>query len=333
MRKFFLFICVILLVSILTTDIYSQTAFSTPLAHTYSIVARDPETGEMGVAVQSHWFSVGSIVSWAEAGVGAIATQSFVNVSFGPSGLELLKEGKTAQEVSKILIDADEGRDVRQLAIIDAKGNVAAYTGKKCIPDAGHIIGANFSVQANMMLNDKIWSAMEQAFQSSKGKHLAERMITALEAAQQSGGDIRGKQSAAILVVKGEATGKVWEDRLIDLRVEDHPEPIQEIKRLLKVFRAYEYMNAGDLAIEKNDIEGALTAYGSAEEMFPDNLEMKYWHAISLANVGMIDQALPIFKSIFEVDRNWWILTKRLPQVDLLKVDEMNLKKILSQAK
>jgi uncharacterized Ntn-hydrolase superfamily protein len=332
MKKKLLFFCVILFLSIVSQDIYSQAAFSTPLAHTFSIVARDPETGELGVAVQSHWFSVGSIVSWAEAGVGAIATQSFVNVSFGPRGLELLKEGKTAQEVLKILIEADEGRDVRQLAIIDAKGNVAAYTGKKCIPDAGHIMGENFSVQANMMLNDKVWSAMEQAFKQSKG-HLAERMIAALEAAQEVGGDIRGKQSAAILVVKGKSSGKVWEDRLIDLRVEDHPEPIHEIKRLLTVFRAYEFMNQGDLAIEKNDVEGALTAYGAAEAMFPDNLEMKYWHAVSLANIGMIDQALPIFKSIFEKDRNWLLLTERLPQVDLLKVDPKALKKILSQVK
>jgi uncharacterized Ntn-hydrolase superfamily protein len=332
MKKKLLFFCVILFLSIVSQDIYSQAAFSTPLAHTFSIVARDPETGELGVAVQSHWFSVGSIVSWAEAGVGAIATQSFVNVSFGPRGLELLKEGKTAQDVLKILIEADEGRDVRQLAIIGAKGNAAVYTGKKCIPDAGHIMGENFSVQANMMLNDKVWSAMEQAFKQSKG-HLAERMIAALEAAQEVGGDIRGKQSAAILVVKGKSSGKVWEDRLIDLRVEDHPEPIHEIKRLLTVFRAYEFMNQGDLAIEKNDVEGALTAYGAAEAMFPDNLEMKYWHAVSLANIGMIDQALPIFKSIFEKDRNWLLLTERLPQVDLLKVDPKALKKILSQVK
>lgn len=329
MRKNFLLFCMILLLLVQSKDIYSQATFSTPLAHTYSIVARDPETGEMGVAVQSHWYSVGSIVSWAEAGVGAIATQSFVNVSFGPRGLELLKQGKTAQETLKILIDSDEGRDVRQLAIIDAKGNVAAYTGKKCIPDAGHIIGDNFSVQANMMLNNKIWPAMEQAFKESKG-HLAERMVAALEAAQQAGGDIRGKQSAAIVVVKGHSTGQVWEDRLIDLRVEDHPQPIKEIKRLLKVFRAYEHMNAGDLAIEKNDIQGALKAYGAAEEMFPDNLEMKYWHAVSLANVGMVEESLPIFKSIFEKDQNWLTLTKRLPGVGLLNVSNKDLKRILS---
>ena len=330
MKKNFLFSGIIVLLLTLSTDIYSQAAFSSRLAHTYSIVARDPETAEMGVAVQSHWFSVGSLVSWAEADVGAIATQSFVNVSFGPRGLELLKQGKTAQQTLKILIDSDEGREVRQLAIIDANGNVAAYTGKKCIPDAGHIIGENFSVQANLMLNDKVWPAMEKAFKESKG-HLAERMVAVLEAAQETGGDIRGKQSAAILVVRGKSTGKTWEDRLIDLRVEDHPEPIQEIKRVLKVFRAYEYMNAGDLAIEKNDIQGALKAYSTAEEMFPDNLEMKYWHAVSLANVGMVDESLPLFKEIFTKDNNWWVLTKRLPAVGLLNVNEENLNKILSQ--
>jgi uncharacterized Ntn-hydrolase superfamily protein len=328
MRKISI-LCFVSIILLSFAENYAQNVFSTQLAHTYSIVARDPETGEMGVAVQSHWFSVGSIVSWAEAGVGAIATQSFVNVSFGPRGLELLKQGKTAQEALKILIDSDEGRDVRQLAIIDTKGNVAAYTGKKCIPDAGHIIGDNFSVQANLMLNDKVWSSMEKAFKESKG-HLAERMVAALEAAQEAGGDIRGKQSAAILVVKGQSTGKVWEDRLIDLRVEDHPEPIKEIKRLLKVFRAYEYMNAGDLAIEKNDIQGALKAYGTAEEMFPDNLEMKYWHAVSLANVGMVDDALPIFKAIFKKDQNWLILTKRLPGVGLLNINDSDLKRIWS---
>ena len=321
-------ISTIVLLFILTSPAFSRKPPLMPVS-TYSIVARAPATGEMGVAVQSHWFSVGSLVSWAEAGVGAIATQSFVNVSFGPRGLELLKQGKTAQEALKILIDADEGREVRQLAIIDAKGNVAAYTGKKCIPDAGHYIGDNFSVQANLMLNDSVWPAMAKAYEESEGP-LAERMIAALEAAQNAGGDIRGKQSAAILVVRGNSTGKVWEDRLIDLRVEDHPEPIKEIKRLLKVFRAYEYMNAGDLAIEKNDVQGALKAYGAAEEMFPDNLEMKYWHAVSLANVGMTDDALPIFKQIFKKDKNWRVLTKRLPGVGLLKVSKQDMNRILS---
>lgn len=322
-------IFVVLIFSFLSLEnVFAQQVYSDKLAHTFSIVARDPETGQMGVAVQSNWFSVGSLVSWAEAGVGAVATQSFVNVSFGPRGLKLLKQGKTASEALKILIDSDEGRDVRQVAIIDAQGNVAAHTGAKCIAEAGHIIGDNFSVQANMMLNASVWPAMEKAFRETNGP-LAERMVAALEAAQSEGGDIRGQQSAAILVVKGESTGKIWEDRMIDLRVEDNPDAVQEIKRTLRVYRAYEYMNAGDLALEHNDIEGALTAYSTAEAMFPENLEMKYWHAICLANTGSLDDALPIFKEIFTKDNNWRILTKQLPKSGLLTVSPEELNKIL----
>ncbi len=320
----------LLVVFLLSNSIYAQVFFSeNPLAHTYSIVARDPVTGEMGVAVQSHWFSVGSIVSWAEPGVGAIATQSLVNVSFGPRGLELLKQGMTSKEVLDKLISEDEGRDYRQLAIVDTKGNVASYTGEKCIPDAGHISGDNFSVQANLMMNNKIWPAMDKAFRESKGP-LAERMIAALEAAQNAGGDIRGQQSASILIVKGESTGKVWEDRLIDLRVEDHPDPISELKRLLKVHRAYEHMNNGDLAIEKGDMDLAMQEYSAAEEMFPENLEMKYWHAVTLASKGKVDESLPLFKEVFMKDENWRILTPRLVPIGLLTVSEEGLNKIIS---
>lgn len=309
---------------------HAQYQYDSPLVHTYSIVARDSITGEMGVAVQSHWFSVGSVVSWAEAGVGAVATQSLVNVSFGPRGIELLRQRKGAEEVLRILIESDEGRDFRQLAIVDAKGNVAAYTGQKCIPDAGHTIGNQFSVQANLMLNDRVWPAMEQAYRNAEGP-LAERMVAGLEAAELEGGDIRGRQSAAILVVRGESSGKIWEDRLIDLRVEDHAEPVQEIKRLLKIHRAYEYMNQGDLAMEKKDVELALKMYGTAESMCPENLEMQYWHAVSLANMGMIDASLPLFHAIFKKDPNWRVLTRRLPGVDLLNVKSADMETILSQ--
>ena len=204
-----------------------------PLVSTYSIVAFDPETGDMGVAVQSHWFSVGSIVTWGEAGVGVIATQSLANPAFGPQGLALLRTGLDAKTVLEALINSDEGRDVRQLAVIDAKGNAASYTGKKCIQAAGHHIGKNYAVQANLMEKASVWPAMAKAFEQSKGS-LAERMVAALHAAQAEGGDIRGKQSAAILVVRGKPTGNVWQDRLVDLRVEDHPTPVQELKRLLK---------------------------------------------------------------------------------------------------
>jgi uncharacterized Ntn-hydrolase superfamily protein len=295
-----------------------------PLTHTYSIVARDQATGELGVAVQSHWFSVGSIVSWAEAGVGAIATQSLVNVSFGPKGLELLKQGKNAQETLDILLAADDGRDFRQVAIIDVNGNVAVHTGEKCIADAGHIKGDHFSVQANMMLNKKVWPAMSQAFEQSTGP-LAERMLAALQAAEKAGGDIRGRQSAAILVVRGKATGNIWEDRLIDLRVEDHPNAPEEIGRILKVYRAYEHMNKGDLAIEHGDEKMALQEYGAAQKMFPDNIEMQYWHAVSLVNIGQLEKALPMFKSIFQQDENWVELTRRIVTNDMLSADKKTL--------
>lgn len=323
----------IFLITIFSSNIFAQFYnFNQPFAHTYSIVARDEVTGEMGVAVQSHWFSVGSIVSWAEAGVGAIATQSFVNVSFGPEGLKLLKEGKTALEVLEELISKDEGRDFRQLAIIDANGNVAAYTGTKCIEVANHYVGKNYSVQANMMLNDKVIPAMSKAFENSKGP-LAERLVAALKAAQEVGGDIRGQQSASLLVVKGKSTGKIWEDRVIDLRVEDHPQPVKEIERLLKLYRAYEHMNNGDIAIEKGDVEGALREYGAACAMFPNNLEMKYWYAVSLVNINRFEEAKPLFSFIFKRDKNWVELTKRIVKNGLLKVDNQKLNEILRLGK
>ncbi len=216
------------------------------------------------------------------------------------------------------------------LAIVDSKGNSASYTGAKCISEAGNIAGYNYSVQANMMLNNTVWGAMSNAFENSTGP-LAERLITALEAAQKEGGDIRGKQSACLLVVKGEATGNLWEDRLIDLRVEDSPNPISEIKRLLNVYRAYEHMNAGDLAVEKNDMKLAMDEYDAAMKMFPENLEMKYWTAVSLANTGEVEKSLPMFKEIFDKDKNWKELTKRLTPVGLLTVTEADLEHILEQ--
>ncbi|HWA05346.1 MAG TPA: DUF1028 domain-containing protein, partial [Ignavibacteria bacterium] len=268
------------------------------LVSTYSIIARDSVTGEMGVAVQSHWFNVGAIVGWGEAGVGVVATQSFVNPAFGIKGLDLLKQGKTPQQVVDELIAGDEGRDFRQLAVLDKDGITASYTGSKCVDAAGNIAGKNYSVQANLMLNEKVWPAMEIAFTQTAGP-LAERMLVALQAAQQMGGDIRGMQSASIIVWKGSSTGKPWEDKLIDLRVEDNPDPLAELKRLLTVQRSYEHMNAGDVAVEKNDMTLALKEYNAAMEMFPDNLEMKFWTAVTLANNGRLDEALPLFNIVF----------------------------------
>jgi uncharacterized Ntn-hydrolase superfamily protein len=297
--------------------------------HTFSIVARDPATGELGVAVQSHWFSVGPIVPWVEAGVGAVATQSFVDPSYGKNGLELMRAGKSAPDALKELLEKDEGREVRQVAMIDAQGRVDAWTGKNDIQAAGHIVGKNFSVQANLMLNDKVWPAMAQAFENTKGD-LADRMLAALDAAQSVGGDIRGRQSAAMIVVTGKPTGQTWKDRIFDLRVDDSPQPLLELRRLVKLQRAYNHMNAGDLAVEKKDNEGALREYGAAEKLVPTSAEMIYWHAVALVNMGRVDESLPLFRRVFAMDRNWITLTPRLPKSGLLPDDPKLIQKIVS---
>jgi uncharacterized Ntn-hydrolase superfamily protein len=311
-----------------TAQVYSV---KEPLVHTFSIVARDSITGEMAVGVQSHWFSVGTAVTWGEAGVGVVATQSFVDKSYGPKALALIKEGFTAPEALDKLTAQDSGKSVRQVAIIDVKGNVATHTGSNCIQYASHITGNDFSVQSNMMLGSKVSEAMAAAFRASSGKPLAERVLLALEAAQNAGGDIRGMQSAALIVVPGVANGQPWNDKLVDLRVDDHSKPLAELRRLYKVHLAYQHMNNGDLAMEKQDMELAMKEYNAAMKMFPTNLEMQYWTAIALANTGKMDKALPMFKKIFAADKNWKELTRRLPAVNLLKVNEAGLKKVLAQ--
>ena len=299
--------------------------------HTYSIVARDARTGELGVAVQSHWFSVGSSVAWAEAGVGAVATQSFIDPSYGKLGLDLMRAGRSAPDALKALLAGDEGRDVRQVAMIDAQGRVAAHTGAKNIKDAGHAVGKDYSVQANLMLNDRVWPAMSKAFEATGGD-LAERMMAALEAAEAAGGDIRGKQSAALIVVRPKSTGRQWADRIFDLRVDDSPDPLKELRRLLTLQRAYNHMNEGDLAVEKNDHERALREYGAAARLAPDNLEMVYWHAVALVNMKRVDEALPLFKRVFAGDKNWATLTPRLVKSGLLPDDPQLIERIVKAA-
>ena len=283
----------------------------------------------MAVGVQSHWFSVGTAVPWGEAGVGVVATQSFVNKSYGPKGLELMKQGKTAPEALASLLALDEGREVRQVAMIDARGNVNAFTGKNCIDYAVNIVGKNYSVQSNMMLNNTVCPAMAKAFEASLGKPLAERVLLALHAAQTAGGDIRGKQSAALLVVAGKSSGQTWNDRLIDLRVDDNALPLAELDRLLRLYRAYEFMDKGDLATEKNDMISAMEQYGAAMKMFPKNLEMQYWTAITLANNKKVVEAVPMLQKIYKQDPNWRELTRRLPKVNLLTVTADDLKRLL----
>jgi uncharacterized Ntn-hydrolase superfamily protein len=309
------------LVALLATSaLASEPARPLRPVHTYSIVARDPATGELGVAVQSHWFSVGSIVPWAEAGVGAVATQSFVDPSYGKLGLDLMRAGRAAPDALKGLLAADSGSAVRQVAMIDAEGHVAAHTGERCIVAAGHIVGENFSVQANMMEKDTVWPAMAKAFRETKGD-LAARMMAALEAAEAAGGDIRGRQSAALIVVSGKPTGKSWVDRKFDLRVDDHSKPLEELKRLLTLQRAYNLMNEGDLAVERNDAKAALEAYSGAEALVPGNAEMVFWHAVSLVNMNRVDEALPLFQKTFKMDPRWRELLMRLPKAGLLLED------------
>ncbi len=300
-----------------------------PLVHTFSIVARDEITGEMAVGVQSHWFSVGTSVPWALAGVGAVATQSFVDKSYGPNALALLQKGYTAQEALDSLTQLDPGREVRQVAIIDNKGNVATHTGKNCIQVAKHIQGKQFSVQSNMMLGDQVCEFMVKAFEKSAGKPLAERILLSLEAAQVAGGDIRGMQAAALIVVPGKIT-ESWNNKSVDLRVDDAAQPLRELRRLYNVHLAYTHMNNGDLAVEKNNMELAMNEYNAAMKLFPENLEMKYWTAITLANNKQVSKAMPMLRQIFAKDKNWKELTRRLPPVGLLTVSGQDLSRILA---
>jgi uncharacterized Ntn-hydrolase superfamily protein len=275
---------------------------------------------------------VGTVVPWAEAGVGAIATQSLVDPTYGQRGVELMRAGMSAPAVLDQLLAKDPGRDVRQVAMIDAHGHVAVHTGAKDIPAAGHVLGENYSVQANLMLNDRVWPAMSRAFERAKGD-LAERMMIALEAAQQAGGDIRGKQSAAIIVVKDKSTGRPWVDRVFDLRVDDSADPLKELRRLMTLQRAYNHMNEGDLASERNDSERAMAEYGAAAKLVPDNAEMIFWHAVALVNMKRVEESLPLFKRVFAMDPNWATLTPRLAHVGQLPDDPKLMERILAAGK
>ena len=305
---------------ILLGVLFSQSISQSIPVHTYSIVAFDQETGELGVAVQSHWFSVGFLVPWAKAGIGAVATQSFVKVDYGPNGLKLMEEGMSADAALQKLVSEDEGEAVRQVAMIDVKGNVAAHTGSKCIYAAGHQIGKNYSVQANLMENETVWPAMAKAFENTEGD-LADKMMATLDAAEAEGGDIRGKQSAAMLIVTGEPTGVPWKDTVLDLRVEDHPKPLEELRRLIRINRAYKHANKGDHYLELEDIEKALAEYEMAAHYYPENPELSFWSAITLASKGQLDKALPIFRDVFNREPRLRKLTPRLVDSGLLPDD------------
>jgi uncharacterized Ntn-hydrolase superfamily protein len=271
---------------------------------TYSIVARDRKTGELGVSVQSHYFQVGPVVPWAAAGVGAVATQSMVNIAYGPLGLELLRNGYTPEQAIKALTSGDPTPDGRQVAIVDAHGAVAAYTGPSSIPAAGHHIGDGFSCQANLMEKDTVWGAMAEAFVSTDGP-LAERMMAALDAAEREGGDIRGRQSAAMLVVTGKPTGHTWEDRVIDLRVEDAPDPLAELRRLLRVKRAYMTLSEAEAFEKSGDPARMAERVEEAVKLAPDMVEIAFWAGLSLAGAGRIDEGARMVDRAVAKNRRW----------------------------
>lgn len=322
---------------------------------TYSIVARDSATGQIGVAVQSHWFGVGQIVPWAEAGVGAVATQSFVDPSYGKLGLDLLRAGKPAPAALQALLHGDAACQVRQVGMVDAKGDVATFTGSRNIFAAGSSAGKqsaaaqvqcgtsggmlasgrDFAVQANLMANETVWPAMSRAFSETTGD-LATRMLASLDAAEGAGGDIRGKQSAALVIVSAKGTGKPWQDRIFDVRVDDHATPLVELRRLVAVQRAYNHMNAGDLALEHGDVEAAMREYGAAENIASTtagvprtrHAEMIFWHAVALVGAKRVEEAIPLFGRAYEMQPALRELARRLPRAGLLPEDNALISRI-----
>jgi len=298
-------------------------------AHTYSIIAIDKQAGLMGVAVQSHWFSVGSIVTWAEAGVGVIATQAFADPGYGALGLELMRGGKSANEALSALLHIDNDRESRQVAMLDVNGNVVAHTGKSCIPEAGHVVREGVSAQGNMMSSREVWNAMVEAYLASSGD-FAERLLGALEAGERAGGDIRGRQSAAMLVVRVNKSGPIWRNKIVDLRVDDSIEPLIELKRLLRLNEAYHHADRGDEMMTKGMVEKAMEEYEAASRLAPEVEELAFWQAVNMLGQGMLDESMPIFRKVFKAKSEWKKVLSSLPKVGLLKVDEETLNRILN---
>jgi uncharacterized Ntn-hydrolase superfamily protein len=277
---------------------------------TYSIVARDPRTGDLGVAVQSHWFAAG-IVCWARAGVGAVATQATALIDHGPLALDALAAGEDAAGALRIRLEADDDREVRQVAVVDRAGGVAVHTGASCIPEAGHRAGDGYACEANMMWRDTVWGAMADAFEVAEGD-LAERLLRALEAGEGEGGDVRGRQAARLLVVRAEATDRPWEDVLVDLRVDDHPEPLPELRRLLGLKRAYDRLETAEALELLHDFDGAFGERRAALEAVPGAAEIAFWTAVSLASAGRADEARETAAVAFAEYPGWEELLRRL---------------------
>jgi uncharacterized Ntn-hydrolase superfamily protein len=275
---------------------------------TYSIVALDPASGELGVAVQSHWFSVGPLCAWARAGIGAVATQSVVEPAYGPNTLDRLQDGEDPADALQAQLDTDPLQAVRQVAVIGVDGTIAAHTGTECIAHAGHVVGAQHSAQANMMARDTVPRAMSAAFADAQGA-LPERLLAALNAAEGEGGDVRGRQSAAMIVVPAE--GEPWR-RTVDLRVEDHDAPLDELERLLTLQRAYDLAGAADELLAAGRTHDAGALYRRAAQLAPESDELLFWAGLAIAQAGEVDQGVAAVRKAAEENPNWLVLLDRL---------------------
>jgi uncharacterized Ntn-hydrolase superfamily protein len=276
---------------------------------TYSIVARDADTGDLGVAVQSHWFSVGSVVTWARPGVGAVATQANLEVSYGPRLLERLAAGEAPDAALAALLAEDPLAASRQVATVDGRGRVAVHTGAECVAEAGHITGEAVSCQANIMVRDDVWPAMLGAYEAAAGEPLAERLMRALEAAEAAGGDLRGRQSSALLVVPAE--GDPWA-RTTDLRVEDHADPLAELRRLLRRHDAYSLANEGDTLLAAGRHDEAARVYEQASALAPDSDELLFWAGLGAAQAGDLATGVARVRAAIGIHAGWRELLDRL---------------------
>ena len=303
----------------LTLLAFCQPATS-PTSGTFSIVAFDPKTGDLGVAVASRVLAVGAVVPYAQAGVGAIATQAFANTTYGPKGLALLRKGLTPEQVLKRLLAEDKDREHRQVGIVDAKGRAAAFTGKKCLPWAGHLVGKGYAVQGNILAGEQVVKAMAQAFENTKGE-LAERLMAALEAGESAGGDARGKQSAALLVVRKGGGYGGFDDRYIDLRVDDHPEPVKELRRLLTMKLAWARLSEAARWRRKGDLQKAAEVLQEAIRRFPDQAVLHYDLACYLALLGRKEGALKELEIALQRDPNLKALAQKDDDLRSLRGD------------
>jgi len=283
---------------------------------TYSILARDPETGRFGIAVQSHYLGVGPVVPWLEAGVGGVATQARANTSFGPIGLELLRAGRSADDVVAALVASDDHADHRQLGVVDASGGAAAHTGSQTIPAAGHLVGDGFTVQGNLLERDSCWPAMAEAYEAAlrDGVPFVERLLRALDAAEAQGGDVRGRQSAAIQVVDGVLHPAAWRGRIMDIRIEDHPDPVPELRRIVTIQLAYDLTDdEGDAAKEGLSAE---ERYARARQMSPEAYELAFWRGVQLAGAGDVEAGRRELAVAFEADERWRTTLRHLAEAE-----------------